>query len=276
MIKHTLLAAAIGTCVASAAMAHPDLTGVWESPFQVSAGGAPLIGGSTRWIPLSKGDPLKVKIPSIDELVKQFASMPPPGAPGAPRRGPVGADPHSMSEGPLPFTDAGRAAAAKLDPVALEKKRVACYPANIFLRLPGTPVQIVQNPKAMSFLSEFTPGGRTIFMDGRSSAHALPQWNGHSVGHWDGDTLKIDTVAIRGGLFGFDNPMSDSASVHEEYHLSPNHKQLIGLITFTDPVYYTEPLRKAIYLDSRPDVEVLDYQCEEGEDDMIETQEAKH
>ena len=273
------LAAGLGICALAAmagapAQAHPDLTGVWQSPFRVSAGGAPVIGGATQWMPVSAGDPLKVKVPSIEELVKRMDAMPPggPGAPNAAVRGHVGADPHRMGEGPLPLTPAGQAAAAKLDPVALEQKRVACYPNNIFLRLPGNPVQIVQNEKAISFLTEFTPAGRTIFMDGRSNAKALPQWNGHSIGHWSGDTLKIDTVALRGGLFGFDNPMSDNATLHEEYHLSPDHAKMIGVITFTDPAYYTEPLRKAVYLDRKPDMEVLDYQCEEGKDDMIETQ----
>ena len=171
----------------------------------------------------------------------------------------------------LPLTPAGKAAAALLNPQQLEEQRVACYPANIFMRVPGSPVQIVQNKKAISFLTEFTPAGRTIFMDGRTNDNAVPQWNGHSIGHWDHGTLIIDTVALRGGLFGFENPMSDNATVHEEYHLSPDHKQLIGLITFTDPEYYKEPMRKAVYLDWRPDLEVLDYQCEEGKEDMIET-----
>lgn len=267
--------------------ATPDLTGVWASPFRVAAQGFPLGAGQTSWMPVSEGDPLKVKLPTIDELVAQAEKMgpggearggPPGGGPGGPGGGGPGGPGGPPPGGPpggsvtsLPLTAAGRAAAAKLDPKKLEQQRVDCYPANIFLRLPGSPVQIVQDAKAISFLTEATPAGRTIFMDGRSNADAVPQWNGHSVGHWDGGTLKIDTVALRGGLFGFDHPMSDNATVHEEYHLRPDHKQLIGVITFSDPEYYTEPMRKAVYLDWRPDLEVLDYQCEEGKDDMIET-----
>ena len=266
-------ACAAGLALATGAMAHPDLTGVWATPFRVSSTGGPIVGGQTQWMPVSAGDPLKVRIPSIDELTKMFESMPPPGTggPGAGSRPAVGADPHRMGAGPLPLTPAGREAASKLDPKALEEKRVACYPNNIFLRLPGSVVQIVQNEKAISFLTEWTPAGRTVFMDGRTQDGAIAQWNGHSVGHWQGDTLVIDTVAIRGNLFGFDNPMSDDAKVHEEYTLSSDRKQIVGVITFTDPQYYSEPLRKAIYLDAHPEMEVLDYQCEEGKDDMIET-----
>ena len=42
---------------------------------------------------------------------------------------------------------------------------------------------------------------RTIFMDGRAHPQISPSYRGHSVGHWEGDTLVVDTVGFNEGAW---------------------------------------------------------------------------
>jgi len=46
-------------------------------------------------------------------------------------------------------------------------------------------------------LSDWYNVWRRVYMDGREHGHPEPSYFGHSIGHWDGKTLVIDTVAIR-------------------------------------------------------------------------------
>ena len=67
----------------------------------------------------------------------------------------------------------------------------------------GTFSRFVQSPESMSVYHEdgHRGGGyRTIYMDGRSHlAPHIRQWMGHSIGHWDGDTLVVDTTNFSAG-----------------------------------------------------------------------------
>jgi hypothetical protein len=70
-----------------------------------------------------------------------------------------------------------------------------CLPANAAPITRAFPYKFVQTPKLIVVLHESdTPGVRQIFLDGRGhSADINPTWEGHSIGHWEGDTLVIDT-----------------------------------------------------------------------------------
>src|SRR5271157_3178188 len=60
------------------------------------------------------------------------------------------------------------------------------------------PTEIVQTPKEIVFLHESMFAFHVVYMDGRPHPTAdeakETMWYGHSVGHWDGDTLVVDTV----------------------------------------------------------------------------------
>ena len=254
-----LLAAAIpAACLA----APPDLSGMWAPPFRVHASGYPLMGGMTPWLPVSKGDPKTLHVATLDEMstivdrsVAEHRGNPTFGQPTPPAP---------------PLNGAGQSVLAKTDLKALEERGVACYPANIVSRAGGLG-QIVQGKTAVAMVSDGGLG-RTIYLDGRKEANTLPQWNGHSVGHWDGNTLKVVTTGIRGDTFGFQGwPMTEQATFTEEFQLARNGQQLVVRDTFFDPTYYTEPMRRMMYLDRQPPTdEVLDYTCTEGKADMVE------
>src|SRR5262245_28425097 len=61
------------------------------------------------------------------------------------------------------------------------------------------PFAIVQNSSVMTILIESQRTYRVIYMDGRSHPGDLkehPEWMGHSIGKWDGDTLVVDTTGV--------------------------------------------------------------------------------
>ena len=67
----------------------------------------------------------------------------------------------------------------------------------IYLQL--FPMQIVQTPKEVIEFFEYDHTVRYIFTDGRKHPDDVtPTYNGHSIGHWEGDALVVDTVALNG------------------------------------------------------------------------------
>lgn len=104
------------------------------------------------------------------------------------------------------------------------------------------PTQIVQTPTEVVFLHESMFAFHVVYLDGR--AHPTfdeakeTLWYGHSVGHWDGDTLVVDTV---GFLPGFLNtPLRNSHQLHvvERFVLDPNKMALTRSYSAEDAVYF--------------------------------------
>src|SRR5881628_4027564 len=58
------------------------------------------------------------------------------------------------------------------------------------------PIEILQLPDRMIIQYEWTYGTRTLWMDGRKplAEPALPRWWGYSTGHWEGNTLVVETT----------------------------------------------------------------------------------
>ena len=91
-------------------------------------------------------------------------------------------------------------------------------------------------------------GIRELWMDGRElpSGENLdnlgPAWYGHSVAHWEGDTLVVNTVGMddRAWLDPFGFPKSFGARIEEHYRLADADTLELQL-TLYDPDYYTEP-----------------------------------
>jgi hypothetical protein len=127
--------------------------------------------------------------------------------------------------------------------------------------------EILQNAKQINFFQESWDQTRRIYLDGRrhpSLDDEDPLYQGHSVGHWEGDTLVVDTVNIStattllGGV-----PHSDKLSVSERFHLIK--PDLLDIrVTILDPDALAEPwiiLRK---LRRKPGMEIHDYVCAEN------------
>jgi hypothetical protein len=110
---------------------------------------------------------------------------------------------------------------------------------------------------------------RRIYLDGRRpSAKVLddPTFAGYSTGHWEDDTLVVDTVAIREDtLFDSFSPHSDQFTVRERIRFaSPG--VIEDQITSMDPKALVEPFRavRTYRKASPPNDELREFSCAEG------------
>jgi hypothetical protein len=108
--------------------------------------------------------------------------------------------------------------------------------------------EMIQLPDRILQLWQEERRPREIWMDGRTvpSGENLdnlgPAWYGHSVGHWEGNTLIVQTVGLddRAWVDVFGYPKSDSARVEERYTRVDADTLQVQLTLF-DAKYYTGP-----------------------------------
>jgi hypothetical protein len=131
-----------------------------------------------------------------------------------------------------------------------------------------SPFQIVQQPGYMVMLFE-RMSWRLIPLDGR--AHIpdnIRLWQGDSVGHWEGDTLVVDTANLNGKTWL--NEVGDIVS-HAEHvveRFTPvDANKIIYRATVTDPLVYTRPWTIQIVL-NRGTEELLEVACHEDDVDL--------
>ena len=105
-------------------------------------------------------------------------------------------------------------------------------------------MEVMQTKDKITFFSEDLDALRRVYLDGRKPAQKIlddPTYAGYSTGHWEGDTLVVDTVALHTQSFieGF-SPHSDQMTVHERIRFaSPG--LLEDRITVNDPKAFTKP-----------------------------------
>jgi hypothetical protein len=119
------------------------------------------------------------------------------------------------------------------------------YPGGIFRMMDAVRgLQFVLRPEQVWIIYE-RPDVRYIYTDGRPfppKEELWPTFEGYSVGHWEGDTLAIETRSIRGGI-----PIDRTgAAFSDEVHLLErirkiNDRTLQSEITIEDPVAFTGP-----------------------------------
>jgi hypothetical protein len=107
----------------------------------------------------------------------------------------------------------------------------------------NSPFEIIQSPKRVLIIFEMNHEIRQIWTDGRQHPKDFGHnWMGHSIGHWEGDTLVVDTIGLN------DLPWLDKAGhVHSDaLHLVEriqrvSHDRFLLNITFDDPKTFTMP-----------------------------------
>ena len=107
---------------------------------------------------------------------------------------------------------------------------------------------------------------RVVHMDGREHpADPTPSWFGHSVGHWEGDTLVIDTVGFNDKFWMTREGLPHTTQLHTIERLSrPDFNTLRYEVTIDDPGAYTEIWSGGWLIPWVPGNEPFDYLCQEN------------
>ena len=211
----------------------------------------------------------------------------PDGAPGRPPRVMGGNAGAGFKDG-LPF-----------QPWAadLQKKRFAegglndpdalCLPQGLLqYHVDPQPLKIVQMPQQILIIYESNYGLRTIYMDGRPLpplGGPQPFWHGYSVGHWEGDTLVVESNNFRGvdpndfhgvepesfhGVGWLDHrgsPYTEAMKVTERFR-RVNYGQLDIEFTVDDPKAYTRPFTVRVVQRNVADgSELIEFICHENQ-----------
>jgi len=130
--------------------------------------------------------------------------------------------------------------------------------------------KIIQTPELLVILYEYQTTFRQIFLDGRAlPKDPNPTWGGYSTGHWEGDTLVVESNGFNGKawLSGRGYPTSDGMRLTERMRRRDfGHMDI--QITFDDPKAYTKPWKAELHPQLIPDTELMEFVCNENERDV--------
>jgi hypothetical protein len=116
-----------------------------------------------------------------------------------------------------------------------------CYPPGMPMVITRVwPQNFIQLPTAIFMISGFNNSVRTIFMDGRQHTNSdivVPSYNGESIGHWEGDTLVVDSSYFEPENHYIDSgiPISDQFHMVERIKLLDQGKTMQIEYIMTDP-----------------------------------------
>lgn len=148
---------------------------------------------------------------------------------------------------------------------------VRCMPLGILqMDTHPFPRRLVQTPGYLAMLYERDMEYRQIFTDGRPLPEdPQPAWNGYSIGKWAGDTLVVETIGMRDGLWAdYDgSPITTSAKVTERFRRSSFGTMEVE-VTVDDPKAYTKPWDVTMPFVYQADTEMIEYMCTENEKDL--------
>jgi len=182
--------------------------------------------------------------------------------------------------GALPLTVAGKAAydknvAGLKDGSIMDAARRLCVPDGL-PRVLATPYpfEIVQGPPGqVTMIYELNHQVRAIRLDKPMPAEkeliSLPFYNGHSVGHFEGDTLVVESAGFNDKTFidATGAPHTDELRTLERIRkISPAQLEIV--ITVHDPQYYSRDWQARFVYTQRNDVRIEDYVCGEKHRDI--------
>jgi hypothetical protein len=125
-------------------------------------------------------------------------------------------------------------------------RHASCWPMGIpaFLLMPMTrPMYIIQSPKQVVMILTSFNEVRRIHLADRHSDNVKTSWHGESIGHYEGDTLVVDTIGLddRSAVDGFGTPHTKQLHVIERLRLTDGGKILEANVHVEDPGAFTMP-----------------------------------
>lgn len=154
-------------------------------------------------------------------------------------------------------------AAAEKEGRAINDKSANCEPPGIvrFMNL-AYPTEILSTPGQLTIYNEWAGVPRRIYTDGRGHPEGFdPSYNGHSIGHWEGATLIVDTVGILGDGILNDHgaPVGEKVHVTEKWYATDPETLKIEFTLESDA--FTRPYSATKTLKKRKGMEILEYVC---------------
>jgi hypothetical protein len=217
-----------------------DFTGLWEPARGPGRGGAQ-----------AKGTPPETAANSDDPPVGQFFN--------------IGA---GFKEGLPPLTPwAAQVRAQRKGNDNKDNPDAHCLPLGLTqLHMHPQPRKILQTRQAIVILYEANGNTRQILMDGRPlpKNDPSPWWYGYSVGHWEDDTLVVETTGFRDDVW-LDvegSPLTNTGKITERWR-RPNFGSMQIDITVEDPKAYTKPFTVRVNHRLMMDTELMESVCEE-------------
>jgi hypothetical protein len=133
----------------------------------------------------------------------------------------------------------------------------------------GNGMRIIQNPGVLAISYEMIHDTRIIPIDSDRPHldEGIRQWMGNARGHWEGDTLVVETRNFTDetsiGANGNGTRHSESMTLTERFtRVDPNMIEYIA--TVNDPVAYTAPFTFRLMITTQPNYETFEYSCHEG------------
>jgi hypothetical protein len=148
--------------------------------------------------------------------------------------------------------------------------REICVPIGIPLAgIVSEATKIVQSPRVTVIMYESDGSHRQIYTDGRALPKEIvqPAWLGYSIGHWERDTLVVETAGFndKTWLDVTGHPHSEALRVVERYHRRDFGHMDVEL-TFDDPPMYTKPFTIKLTDELLADSDIFENFCENEKD----------
>ncbi len=162
----------------------------------------------------------------------------------------------------LPLTEAARVSMDAYD--AIEDDLAAeCTPAGMPSMLDQPyPVEFIDQGDRIVMRLEEWNGVRTIYMNGTAADEGRGTIYGHSMGHWEGAALVIETTGIDYPYYNDAGaPMTEDMLVTERYSISPDGRRMDWTATIVDPSVFTASVSLGGWAVWAPDIEIRDFNC---------------
>jgi len=189
------------------------------------------------------------------------------GRGGDPKLAPVAASPIVVKPEYVKAYEAVRAADAEAnrrgEPLASASS--ACLPSGMpaMMSVAVYPVEFIQTPNQVTIVSEAFMQVRRIFLDRPQAPidEVPPGYFGRSVGHWEGDTLVVDTIGVKTSVQYQRVPHSDQMRITERIRLAAPDV-LHDQITIQDPVTLEKPITYTLAYRRLPKYEMVEFVCD--------------
>jgi hypothetical protein len=227
------------------------------------------------WAPVSAQEEKRAKYPGSVRPTK----APPPGPPGPVPRQPDGKPDfggiwnaqRELPGDPEPEMLPWAAALTKerVENYSADDPEARCVPGGVPRATPYH-VQMVSTPALFLIMFEGNIHSfRQIFLDRTEHLKiTTPLWYGDSIGHWEGDTLVVDSIGFNDKFwFGMSGqPHTTQLHVIEKYHRR-DYGDMEVEVTIIDPGAFTKPWVQHRLAVLTPNAEVLEYVCNENNQD---------